>query len=54
VAAVVSTVAELARTRALEAERRRAQADLAADLARELLAGSQTRAALGAAARRIS
>ena len=41
VAVVVSTVAELARNRAIEAERRRAQADLAAALARELLAESR-------------
>ncbi len=54
VAAVVSTVAELARSRALEAERRRAEADLAAGLARELLAGARTAEALGATARRVS
>ncbi len=54
VAAVVSTIAELARSRALEAERRRAEADLAAGLARELLAGAQTEAALGATARRVA
>src|SRR6202008_831917 len=42
VAVVVSTVAELARTRAMEAERRRAEADLAATLARELLLGVDT------------
>jgi two-component system sensor histidine kinase KdpD len=54
VAAVVSTVADLARGRALEAERRRQEADLAAELARELLAGSQTEQALGATARRLS
>ena len=54
VAVVVSTVAELARSRALEAERRRAQADLAAALARELLAESQTKDGLAAAARHVA
>ncbi|MDQ6744904.1 MAG: ATP-binding protein [Actinomycetota bacterium] len=54
VAAVVSTMAELVRGRALEAELRRSEADLAAGLARELLAGAQTRAALGTTARRVA
>jgi len=54
VAAVVSAVAELARSRAVEAERRRGEADLAAGLARELLAGEDTGAALRATARRVS
>ncbi len=54
VAAVVSTTADVARGRALEAERRRGEADLAAGLARELLAGAQTRAALGTTARRLA
>jgi two-component system sensor histidine kinase KdpD len=54
VAVVVSTVAELARSRALEADRRRAQADLAAALARDLLAESQTQDGLAAAARHIA
>jgi two-component system sensor histidine kinase KdpD len=54
VAVVVSTIAEVARSRAREVERRRAEADLAASLARELLAGSETRDALGATSRRIS
>jgi two-component system, OmpR family, sensor histidine kinase KdpD len=54
VAAVASTMAELARNRALEAERRRGEADLAAALAKELLAGAETREALGASARRIA
>jgi two-component system, OmpR family, sensor histidine kinase KdpD len=54
VAATVSTVAELARSRAIEAERRRQEADLAAGLARELLAGAQTAEVLGAAARRVA
>jgi two-component system sensor histidine kinase KdpD len=54
VAAVVSAVADLARGRALEAERGRHEADLVADLARELLGGSQTEEALGATARRVA
>jgi two-component system sensor histidine kinase KdpD len=54
VALVVSTMAELARGRAVEAERRRAEADLAATLARELLAGEHTQDALRATARRVS
>jgi two-component system sensor histidine kinase KdpD len=54
VAAAVSTMAELARSRALEADRRRAEADLAAALARELLGGSQTSGVLAGAARRVA
>ncbi|MBV9416553.1 MAG: hypothetical protein JO363_16335, partial [Solirubrobacterales bacterium] len=54
VAVVVSTIADLARSRALEADRRRAEADLAAALARELLAGSETAGALAATARRVA
>ncbi len=54
VAVVVSTIAEVARNRALEAERRSAEADLAAALARELLSGSDTRAAFGTTARRVA
>jgi two-component system, OmpR family, sensor histidine kinase KdpD len=54
IAAVVSTVAEVARSRTLEAERRRREADLAAALARELLAGARTTAALGAASHRVA
>jgi two-component system, OmpR family, sensor histidine kinase KdpD len=54
VAAVTSTVAELARTRAIEAESRRREADLAANLARELLAGAATPEALGTTARRVA
>jgi two-component system, OmpR family, sensor histidine kinase KdpD len=54
VAVVVSAVAEIARARTIEAERRRAEADLAAALARELLAGTQTQAALATSARRIA
>ncbi|HWE58504.1 MAG TPA: ATP-binding protein [Solirubrobacteraceae bacterium] len=54
VALVVSTMAELARGRATEAERRRREADLAATLARELLAGERTQDALRATARRLA
>lgn len=54
VALVVSTMAELARGRAAEAEHRRREADLAATLARELLAGERTQDALRAAARRLA
>jgi two-component system, OmpR family, sensor histidine kinase KdpD len=54
VAVAVSTIADLARSRALEAERGRAQATLAAALARELLAGSDTAGALAMAAHRIA
>jgi two-component system sensor histidine kinase KdpD len=54
VAAVASWMAGVARTRTLEAERRRAEADLAAALSRELLAGTDTRYALAAAAHRLA
>jgi two-component system sensor histidine kinase KdpD len=54
VAVTVSTVADLARSRALEADRRRAEADLAAAVARDLLGGSETESALAAAARRVA
>ncbi len=54
VAVVVSAVAEIARARTVEAERRRGEADLAAALARELLAGTETQAALGTSAHRIA
>ena len=54
VAVAVSTIADVARSRALEADRRRAEADLAAALARELLAGSETGSALAATARRVA
>jgi two-component system sensor histidine kinase KdpD len=47
-------VADIARSRAVEAERRRGEADLAAGLARELLAGERTQAALGTTARRLA
>ena len=54
VAATVSAIAQLARAQAVEAERRRQEADLAAGLARELLAGAATRASLGTTARRLA
>jgi two-component system sensor histidine kinase KdpD len=54
VAGAISTVAELARSRALEADRRRAEADLAAAIARDLLGGSETESALASAARRVA
>jgi two-component system, OmpR family, sensor histidine kinase KdpD len=54
VAVVVSTIAELARARALEVDRRRREADLAAGLARELLAGAHTSVALRATAHRVA
>jgi two-component system, OmpR family, sensor histidine kinase KdpD len=54
VAVVASTMAEIARSRATEAERRRGEADLAAALARELLAGSDTERALGTTARLLA
>ncbi|MBV8219037.1 MAG: DUF4118 domain-containing protein [Solirubrobacterales bacterium] len=54
VAVAVSTIADVARSRALEADRRSAEADLAAALARELLAGSETGSALAAASRRVA
>lgn len=54
IAAVVSTIADVARGRSLEAELRRREADLAAGLARELLAGAQTEVALRATAHRIA
>lgn len=54
VAAAASAMADLARSRALEAERRRGEADLAAGLARGLLSGARTEAALGVTARRVA
>jgi two-component system sensor histidine kinase KdpD len=54
VAVVASTISEVARSRAAEAERRRAEADLAASLARELLSGANTAQALGGAAHRLA
>jgi two-component system sensor histidine kinase KdpD len=53
-AVIVSTLAELARARALEAEERRREADLAAELARLLLGGPDVAAALGPAAQRLA
>jgi two-component system sensor histidine kinase KdpD len=49
-----SAIAELARARAREAERGRSEADLAADLARELLGGTDTATALAGTARRLA
>ncbi len=54
VAVVASTISDLARSRALEAERRRAEADLAAALARELLLGQDSSGALASTARRVA
>ena len=54
VALVVSAVADLARAGAVEAERRRREADLAAAMARELLLGEDTERALGSTARRVA
>jgi two-component system, OmpR family, sensor histidine kinase KdpD len=53
-AAIASTLAELARSRAQEADARRREADLVAELARVLLGGPDLRAALPSAAERIS
>jgi two-component system sensor histidine kinase KdpD len=53
-AVIVSTLAELARARAREAEQRRREADLAAELARLLLGGPDVQAALGPAAERLA
>jgi two-component system sensor histidine kinase KdpD len=50
VAVVASTMSEIARTRADEAERRRAEADLTASLSRELLGDTDAPRALGSAA----
>jgi two-component system sensor histidine kinase KdpD len=54
VALFASALADLARSRAQEAERRRAEADLAAALAHELLLGEDTQAALASAGRRVA
>jgi two-component system sensor histidine kinase KdpD len=54
VAVVASTMAEIARSRAAEAEQRRAEADLAASLSRELLGAGDTRGALGGASHRLA
>jgi two-component system, OmpR family, sensor histidine kinase KdpD len=53
-AVVASSVAELARSRAVEAEQRRREADLAAELARVLLGGASVHETLGEAARRLA
>jgi two-component system, OmpR family, sensor histidine kinase KdpD len=53
-AVVACAVAELARSRANEAEQRRREADLAAELARLLLGGASVEAALGDASRRLA
>jgi two-component system sensor histidine kinase KdpD len=54
VAIVASTLSELAATRARDADRRRREADLAAELARLLLGAPDPRAALPGAAKRIA
>jgi two-component system sensor histidine kinase KdpD len=54
VALAAGTIAELARSRAVEAEGRRAEADLAAALARELLRSEDTERALATTARRVA
>ena len=54
VAVAVSAMAELARSRAREADRRRTEADLAAALARELLAGARTADALAATSHHLA
>jgi two-component system sensor histidine kinase KdpD len=53
-AAVASSLSELARQRAAEAEARRREADLAAELARLLLGTPEPRSALAPAAKRIA
>jgi two-component system sensor histidine kinase KdpD len=53
-AVVVSTLSELARARAAEAEQRRREADLAAELAHLLLGGTDVRAALAPAGERLA
>jgi two-component system sensor histidine kinase KdpD len=54
VALIASSVAELARTRAAEADDRRREADLAAEMARLLLRTDDLRSALPAASRRLA
>jgi two-component system, OmpR family, sensor histidine kinase KdpD len=54
VALAASSVAEVARSRALEAMERRREADLAAELARVLLGGGDLHDALALAARRLA
>ena len=53
-AVVASSLSEAARARADEAERRRREADLAADLSRLVLGSAELEPALGAAAKRIA
>ncbi len=53
-AVVASAVAELARSRAIEAEQRRREADLAAALARILLGGASVESALGEASQTLA
>jgi two-component system sensor histidine kinase KdpD len=53
-AVLVSTLSELARARASEAEQRRREADLAAELARLLLGGLDIAATLGPAGERLA
>jgi len=54
VAAASGVVADLARTRAIEADRRRREADLASELARVLLGGTDLDAALAVATQRLA
>jgi two-component system sensor histidine kinase KdpD len=53
-AAVASALADAARSRALEADQRRREADLAAEMSRTLLRGEDLRGALSVAAERLS
>lgn len=53
-AVVASALAESARSRAVEADERRREADLAAEMSRTLLRGDDLRAALPAAAQRLA
>jgi two-component system sensor histidine kinase KdpD len=54
VAVAASAIGELARARSAEAERGRAEADLTAAMARELLGGADTRGALATASHRLA
>lgn len=53
-AAITSTLADLVRGQAIEADRRRLEADITADLTRTLLGGPGIKAALPAASRRLA
>ena len=53
-AVIVSSLAEVSRSQALEADRRRLEADITADLARILLSGSGTSEALPGASNRLA